>query len=287
MRRSLLAVTALVLPLAACGGGDGDEGTTIEAAGLVRNASTATADAGSAQITYEAEVSGLPEGATVDSFGMSGSGAMDFDDQTGTLSISYDDDLPGVPDGTTFDSVFAGTVTYLRSELFGELPGGAEWMRIDYQELLADQAGVDVSQLPTAGSDPSSGLAVLEGVADDGVEEVGEEEVDGVSTTRYHAEIDISDAYEDNDAITDPDAFAAFVSQFGEEDTMSMDVWLDDDGRVVQQEYEQPFPIFGPGTDTTMSVTMGFHDFGSDVDVELPDEGDTIGYAELLEAVGD
>jgi hypothetical protein len=279
---ALFAVFAL--GLTACGDDPADESsgdedtTTVEAVGLIRSASTTTAEAGSAHVDFDATVSDIP-GAPEVEFG--GEGEIDFEEQVGTLTFELGD-LPGLPGGGSIEQVFAGTTLYLRGDVLGPLPGGAEWVRLDTVEAAAE-AGVDLQQLPTFGSsNPADALALLEGASEDGVEEVGDEEIDGVETTHYRAEIDLRATYENSDAVTDREAFEAFLDQLGD-DPLETDIWLDDEGRVVQQSFEQPLPV-AEGVNASMQFTMTFSDFGTEVDVQVPDDSDTVDALDLAGA---
>jgi hypothetical protein len=278
MRRTLLALAVLTLTAVACGD---DGGTTVQAVDRVRAASAATADAGTAIVSYHAEVEGLPERNGIDSFEFEGEGLLDFESGTGSMTMEFPD-LPGIPDGSTMESLFEGNVTYLRAEIFGPLPDDAEWVRMDLEELMDEEAGIDLGQVQQGSSDPSNSLALLEGASENGLEDLGQEEIDGVTATHYRADIDLSEAYEQSDAISDPEAFEQFTEMFGEDDTIETHVWLDDDGRVVQQSYRQPFPIVPGADDVTMEVTMGFTDFGEPVEVDFPDDDETVDLLDLM-----
>lgn len=69
------------------------------------------------------------------------------------------------------------SVMYMRSSLFGSLPGGAKWMGLDFSS-----GAPSASPVPTTG-DAEEGLKLLEEV--DGVEKLGKADVRGVPTTRY------------------------------------------------------------------------------------------------------
>src|SRR5207253_939858 len=51
-------------------------------------------------------------------------------------------------------------------------------------------------------------------------------------------------------------------------DGLDLDVWLDDDGRVVQMQYD-----VDTGADQTLGYRLGLLDFGSDVGIEIPEPG--------------
>jgi hypothetical protein len=79
-----------------------------------------------------------------------------------------------------------GTVVmYMRSAAFGELPGGAEWMKLD----LSEQVGAQM-QSP----DPRDQLKMLRSSED--FEKLGTERVRGVPTEHYKATVDQGDEVE-------------------------------------------------------------------------------------------
>jgi hypothetical protein len=135
----------------------------------------------------------------------------------------------------------------------------------------------------------------LEGVTEDGLEEQGSEEVRGVETTHYAGEIDMGAVFEqareqfediDEDALgefgTVVDSEAAieeFEDQFGEE-PVPVEVWIDDDG--LTRRMQMSFEIEGE----TVTQTIEMFDFGEPVDIEVPDEADSVDMFELLGELG-
>jgi hypothetical protein len=114
---------------------------------------------------------------------------------------------------------------------------------------------------------------------------VGSEEVRGVDTTHYRAAIDLEAALRQLEAdeafgeLLDQDALDAAIAQFGDE-PYDVEVWIDDDGLVRRQVVDIP----SPEGDATM--TMEMFDFGEDVEVEVPDESDSIDFFDLMEELG-
>lgn len=263
-----LIILLVAAGLAGCGGGGGDELGDVE---LIRTAATTTEAAGSARMAMTVGVGGQE---------LTAEGEFDFDDQRGRLSMDMSgvlSDLPDAPDDLTFDTVYDGTTIYYSSDLFGGTVD-ADWIRVDLSDLTA-AAGIDPSQLPTS-NNPTDVLTGLEAASEDGVEEVGQEEVRGTETTHYRATIDLASTFEENDAITDRDRFEAVLAQIGD-DPVQTDVWLDDEGRVRRQSSS-----FGTGN-AQVDLTMEMYDFGADVDVALPDEADTVDFGDLFGVLGD
>jgi hypothetical protein len=254
MRRLVLLVV-----LAAAAGGlssCGEEEAT--AAERIRSAPSATAEAGSAQV--EMTMSGP-------GFEVESEGTMALDEERGTMTMDFG--------GLSIELVFDGLVSYQRSELFGDLPGDAEWVRVDAAALNEAQSGVDLEQVQQTSNNPADMLASLEAVSEDGVEEVGDEEVRGEDATHYRASIDIVQAIEDADAVTDQEQFEAFAEVYGDE-PLDVDVWLDGEGRAVRQD--MGMEIQGQELD----IRVELFDFGTDVDVEVPADGEWVDITELL-----
>lgn len=88
------------------------------------------------------------------------------------------------------------------------------------------------------------------------VEEVGTEEIDGDETTRYRLEVDAEKALDASGQGTVP----------GLPETLSYDVWLDEDDRMRRLTYELT------GTELTMDMT----DWGKPVTIEAPDKDDLV-----------
>jgi hypothetical protein len=79
-----------------------------------------------------------------------------------------------------------GTVVmYMRSTAFGQLPGGARWMKLD----LSEEVGGQMQSM-----DPRDQLKMLRSSKD--FEELGTERVRGVPTTHYRATVDQGDEVE-------------------------------------------------------------------------------------------
>ena len=164
MRR--LALLALVLPLAACGGGS-KSSSGGSAAANVESAAANTLAAGSEHVTVfaRAEVGGQQIAVT-------GSGAFDTKERLGSVKGA----LNAASVSTEIDEVTQGTVVYLSSPLVAAvLPTGKSWLRIDISKVAA--LGVLAQQ------DPSQALSFLDSLKD--VKKVGTERIDGVFTTHY------------------------------------------------------------------------------------------------------
>lgn len=281
MRRvaRLLVPLVLLLP-AACGT---DNASAHE---IVARAPKATVAASTAAVTMHLEMHGL-RGAGDVSF--DATGGIDFAHQRSAMTMDLSrmfaglglDDVDGTVEART-----AGTDVYLRSALFQQLLGADaadRWVKFDMAKVSA-QRGLDLSQLQQPGTnDPAQQLALLEGVSEGGVREVGHEKIGGVDTTRYRARVDLERAARRAGGITDEDAFRRFVDQMGTK-TVVVNVWIDGDDHV--RRIAVPMPLPKDAGDGTASMTMEYDHFGEPVDVAVPPAAQVVDLQGLLDRTG-
>jgi hypothetical protein len=166
MRRIAVSFIVLPLALAACGGNEARvlrEQLTPRAS--VQQAANRTAAATSAHLTFSGSgtVNGERESLT---------GTADFDLANGRGSFHAD-----VPEYGAVDLVLDRNTAYVRAPFLKLLlPAGKTWLKLDGK--LRRSLPKSVPQ------DPKQALARLKKLAD--VRKVGEEEIDGVTTTHYH-----------------------------------------------------------------------------------------------------
>ncbi len=259
MFRRIVPLVVIFLALAACGG-------SSSPLALVSSSPDKTAGAGTARMSLESTIRGIPD---AEGFTSTAEGVVDFEAQRGALTLE-------LPSGTGLGGgglrfVYDGTLLYLRSP--EPTPGvDTEWVSLDIAQLGQEVTGTDLRQFAQAGSnDPSNALALLKGTADS-VEEVGTEDVRGEKTTHYRATVDLRRATEQAGAVRDRRQFEAFLDQFPSE-TIAVDVWLDDEGRTRRLRMDQPLPetpglAAPPGAGVI--VTIELYDFGVDERIEIP-----------------
>jgi hypothetical protein len=269
MRRTLLLLPALALtaPMLAGCGEDGDGVTTVDAVSLIRSSPEAMADVGSAHMEMTMEVDG-------ESIQAEGGFESTDDGERGTMTMQ----LPA-PVNSSLEMVFDGTTYYMSADAFGPMASQlhADWVRFDV-EALAEMSGIDLDQIAPGGgaSNPTSALDGLEGISEDGVEDLGTEDVRGVSTHHYAAEIDMEAAIDQlGDGAIDAELADRFQEAYGDE-PVPVEVWIDDDGLGRRMTMDMTIE----GEDASMEVEM--FDFGEPVDIEIPAEGDTIDFMDLL-----
>jgi hypothetical protein len=255
MRAAVLLL--FVLPLAACGGGKKSSppvASNLTPIAYVKSAATKTAKAPSEHATLRGSVTAAGQSVIL-------SGAGDFDNTNHQGSMHLDFSVAGL--SGTLDEVLDGTTIYLNSPLFSaSLPQGKTWLKLDLQKAAASK-GVDLSALLS--QNPAQSFAQLQ--SSGSVTKVGDETIDGVSTTHYRGRIDPSKT-------TKALATAKYAPY---------DVWIGkDDGYVRRIMLSYSLAATG-GKPETIGLTMGFSDFGKDVTFHIP--ADSVSYDATNKAI--
>jgi hypothetical protein len=300
-RRGLIALWAALalLPLA-CSGGDGAPSagpatttaaattsppapteteapppTTTEAAPTeepadptaIAEAAQATAAQGSARVAASVTVTGPGdlEQALV------GEGAFDFERRAGRMTIEP-------TGGEEADVVFVDDVAYYRPPA-GTLPAGKRWLQLDLQSV-ADAASLDLGPLVQAAqADPSQSLLWLRALGPE-VTRLGEEEVRGVPTTRYRAEI-VLGLLEGQAPPGKEAEWRAYVQtlrgRLGLE-AIPVEIWVDADGLIRRLRHELTFAAEG----TSTAATTELYDFGVQVKAEAPSPDQVAAVGDLI-----
>jgi hypothetical protein len=266
MRRSFVAGIVLVVALGACGSGQAAKSSSsnVSTAELVAAAPTAAADAKSAHISGSMTID--VQGHTIDV-----PLSADTDFATGDTAMTMDmSGISGMPSGGgTFAIRMVDGVMYMGLDalLGGRRPAalaGKEWVEIDTSDL-----GVSSDQLTN--QNPADVLESLRGAGK--VDELGTQEIDGVETTHFRAQIDTSKALA---RLSDRqrEQAGAFLTQMGS--SYPMDVWIDSDG--LPRRFELNLTITGTGS---VAMRMDFSHYGEAVDVGAPPADSTISMQDL------
>jgi len=254
MRRTALALIALPLAFAACGGGKSSAPpSNLSPIAYVKSAGVKTAQASSEHATLTASASVSGQALTV-------TGAGDFDNTNHQGSMHANVAIAGLT--ATIDEVLDGTTIYMKSPLFSDgLPKGKTWLKLDLQKALATK-GIDFSAL--ASQSPAQALAQLQAAG--AVTKVGEETIDGAATTHYRATIDPS-------KLPQGAKIEAFThAKYGPED-----IWIgNDDGYVHKISFSYSAPFQG-SKQVGITMSMSFSDFGKNVAVSVPSDSESFG----------
>jgi hypothetical protein len=256
----LAGLATLLLALTACGGSSAQD--------LLDGAPAALEEAGSSR--FEMRVTAVGEG--VDSR-YSAVGEQDY--ATGTMRMEADLGL----EASSTETLAVDEVMYLRSPMFVLFTGDEEtWVRVDLRES-GQAAGLDVDALVEGQTGPAALLQQLRGAADE-VEEVGEEDIRGVSTTHLRVVVDTQRAIEDAPPAA-REQLRTFAEASGMPDEYPMEVWIDDDGlpRRLSTIVEVQDETMGTVTQQTI---LELYDFGVTVRVEEPDEDEVVDLGDLM-----
>ncbi len=239
---ALAAVAVLTITLVACGG----KSEQAEAQELILGAAQTTFGAGTAQVLLT-----LGEA--------DGEGQVDFDEAQSEVGIEVDD---------------RPTTVWV--------DGSEVLVGVDDVVTLVDPDDLDplgrLRQLLLALS-PRALVLLLDGL-DGEVEIVGDDTVDGIDVTHYVLHVDFDRLLDQLDG-DDRDLMELLLSALGG-DGLDVDVWLDDEGRLVQLEAD-----VDTGDDEPLRLTFGLRDFGSDVEIDIPDPTDAVTAEDFARATAD
>lgn len=252
MRELRIALCAVFLAAAAIACGDPDGGGDPRSLDALTAAADEVSEAGSSAMTMSMTMN--IEGQEVTA---SGEGAFDWIDQTGEMTMTMSG--AGLPGEVEMDMIVDGDSAYMRMpEGFG-VAGG--WYRMD-----AADVGSGVGSANALSQDPSKFVEFLRGASEDGIEELGTEEIRGVSTRHYKAELSfekILDQAEDQEAVEE---MRAQLETLGNFDSFPAEVWIDEDGLPRRMTVAMDF---GDGAGS-MEVSIDMFDYGIEVDVRPP-----------------
>lgn len=167
-------------------------------------------------------------------------------------------------------------------QLSAVLGKGKRWLKIDVAEV-SKAAGIDISTMAQSSQDPSQGLRQLKAVSGQ-IEKVGEEDVRGVSTTHYRAKIDFS---KDPSLVPPAERAAARASmrqliKLTGSRTAPVDVWVGEDDLVRRFRQKMKLAIPGAGT-SAIEQRFELYDFGTRVDIDVPDADEVADMTDLVE----
>ncbi len=285
-RKLAPALVASLLLLGACAKeADGTQVLTGDAAVVaLRAAPDAAAEAGSAHFEMTMSIQ-TPEGAfdVVATGGYSGTRAtmeMDLGAAFADMAEASGESVPaGFDEPLTM--VFDGTAMYMRFPMLDALTGTSKWLSMDLEELGAagDQLGFG------AGSgNPAQLLEALRGVADD-IEELGQQDIRGVPTSGYKVTVDLARALEQATEGA-RELLEPALEQLGDAQ-MPVEVWIDADGlpRRVVTDMSDLMAAAGAGLGAA-SATMEFFDYGTPVEVQVPDPSETVSFMDVMGDLG-
>ncbi len=237
-------------------GGDSGGGGPLNA---IAEAAERTQDKPGGRATMRA-IASSPAGS--ESFTMTGE--MVFNDETGR-SWGVFQTVPRSESGRLMkmQMVGDGAVMYMRSSQFGSLPGGREWMALDFSSM-----GQEMDAPLPAGGDAKGELALLEAATGE-VQKLGREDVRGVPTTRYRGTVDASENVE-----WLREEGAEDLASRIEEEPLQVEAWIDADGLVRRMRLVKSEPREGGEGSMTIDMRVDFYDFGISPEIDLPESSE-------------
>lgn len=181
---------------------------------------------------------------------------QDFANQRSTGQMR----LPGLG---SIDIVGVGTIGWLRGDAIKTSSGGPGWWRVEAAEGAFPNSTYTASGAPN-GIDYLAYLRHVGTVTDE-----GNTTVDGIATTHYRAELDLSKIFETAGLDQQQQQLQA-LDQQGTHLTCVADAYIDDHGlpRRVKMTIG--------GADLEIEMTLDFVDYGAPVDVTPPPDEDVV-----------
>lgn len=277
LRVGMALAAAAAFAAAGCGGGGGGggsstasttSGTSSDARAVLAAAPAKVKDANSSKVSFSITVDSdkLEDPLTVP-----GSGEFDYVTKEGRLTMDCGSVLSaaGQSGNGDMEILTKGSVYYVKWPLLSSaVKAKTPWVSFDITKL-DEISGIDTSSLRSVNQgDPSQTLVYLKAAGT--VEDQGTEDVDGTSTTKYHAVIDLNRIPSLAPA-DQRDAVAASVKTLKETYGISelpLDVWVDDNGLPRKLFYEISTTVQGSKVKTTLEMKLS--DYGISVDVQPP-----------------
>jgi hypothetical protein len=240
---------------------------TTRAAGTARMSQTLT-------MTFP-EGSGGSQQAPSGSITVDVDGYLDLSNRSARLRVTTEGSGLAGADALAGDTdvILVGGTMYMRSPFYQQLaPNHEPWLEIDYAEL-----GVrGISQLGQ--QDPLVFVDALRGVYGE-VAEVGSERVREGDATHYRATANVERLTQAIPRAARASVEASFT-QLGIEE-MPLDVWLDDEGRLVRMTSQ--VELSGASTEGgTMELSLDLFEFGVAFDLRPPPADQVVGFGEVF-----
>ena len=167
---------------------------------------------------------------------MTGTGAFDQAAHAGRLTMNMS--LPALGgENLQIDSVILGTDVYLKlpASLAGKVPGGKPWLELNLSDLSKSVGIQGLSSLADdPGESPAHLVALLRSASTGGVQGLGRQTIDGLSTTGSRATIDLSKVVDTLPAPQQPSASSAIASieKLTGLHYLPITAWVDSSGHV-------------------------------------------------------
>jgi hypothetical protein len=157
------------------------------------------------------KVTGNAAGHTIN---VTGTGAFDQLAHAGRLTMNMSKPTRG-GENLQINAVILGKDFYLKlpASLAGKIPGGKPWLELNLSEIGKGVGIQGLSSLAdSTGENPAQFLRLLRADSTGSVQNLGQQSIDGVSTTGWHATVDLSKVVDTLPASQQPSASSAIAS---------------------------------------------------------------------------
>jgi hypothetical protein len=274
--------------VAACGGSSGSQQTTTVPSAALQQAAYAS----SAASGYKAQMR-LRETIGPVHVVMSGAGSFSPPKHTGSLVFRLSEPPAvgsAIGHAVRVRAVYSGADVYLKlPALSGKLPAGKPWLSMDVSKLAQAEGIPGLSSLVSGTSslnDPGRYLSYLRATAAGSVQNLGQATVNGVQTTHYHAEIDLTKLADAVPASSREGVqqLVAALEKKGSATTIPIDAWIDNMRLVRRLVLNYVQQVASIGESARVSLKMDFVDYGPQATPRIPPASETTDLLTLLRA---
>jgi hypothetical protein len=229
-------------------------------------ASEATFEAGTAAVTMDVTMTDGSE-APAESVHYSTTGSFDLEEGRGELTYDFKQFFNAAGSFGTIDDF---QVIFEGEEYMAEIPSLERWVRMD-EKVFTSQRFADVGELRELGRTDPSTLIALAAAAE--LERTGDDSLGDVGVDIYTGSLPL----EDLPAMPTRRASKG-IQQLGEMQgvrRVEIRLWVDDEDTVHQGLFRFEHPMSEGSEDViTREILLHLSDFGTEVQVEEPPNGD-------------
>jgi len=283
-RGTLLGVMAVAALLAGCGSSGSGQTPTVS---LSRAADVSSAEAGyRTTMTLNETVPGA--GAIA----MTGNGSFSPAAHSGALTMQLKLPASAGLGNVQLHVVLNKTAIYIKlpPQLAGKIPGGKPWLYVNLDQI-GQAAGIPgIGSLLSSGSslsDPGRYLTFLRASTQGSIKNLGEVTVNGIRTTHYQAEIDLSKLPSAVPA-ADRQAVQQLVTALerkGAVHQFPIQAWIDSSHliRRIQMAFTEPLST---GQSVAVALTENFLNYGQQPLPAIPSPSQSVNVLSLAHSSG-
>ena len=268
---TVIAGLGAAAAIAGCGGSSSNSGGTSSHSGggpaaKLKRAAYVSANASGYKvaIALHETVKAPASGSTPLTVAATGTGSFSPGQHQGAFTMNMTIPTSSGPQSLQLQMVLDHATVYVRMppELASKLPGGKPWVYVRYSQLGRAAGIPELGSLLNSGesiNDPGQYLDYLRVTAGGSIQDLGQETVNGVSTTHYHALVDIAKL---PDAVPASgrraaEQLLALLQRGGASTTeMPIDVWIDGSNQVRRIHLAYNLTVNGASAGVDMTENM-------------------------------